>query len=128
MDDGGAGAPDDRFYGWTSLFLVAGVFLWWIFPSIHAVFYRSRYKSRGEDQGICFSDVATVSSYVPEVKSKLFSYPLLAVNTGHVDEELYEWNDPDKPYSYYDLTRDAREVLKDCMRCRKRRSIRSLAH
>jgi hypothetical protein len=41
----------------------------------------------------------------------LFSYPLLVVDTDDVDEELYEWKDPERPYSYYDLSRDAQTVL-----------------
>mmetsp|Transcript_27370 Transcript_27370/g.65782 ORF Transcript_27370/g.65782 Transcript_27370/m.65782 type:complete len:1071 (-) Transcript_27370:1369-4581(-) len=101
------------FYGWTSFVLVVAVLLWIIRISIRAIFYRKNYESCGEDQGIPFSDVPSISSYVPEVKSELFSYPLLAVDTDGIDEELYEWKDPDKPYSYYDLTRDARQILND---------------
>eukprot|EP00580_Thalassiosira_gravida_P016537 CAMPEP_0201659950 /NCGR_PEP_ID=MMETSP0494-20130426/2690_1 /ASSEMBLY_ACC=CAM_ASM_000839 /TAXON_ID=420259 /ORGANISM="Thalassiosira gravida, Strain GMp14c1" /LENGTH=774 /DNA_ID=CAMNT_0048137655 /DNA_START=1861 /DNA_END=4185 /DNA_ORIENTATION=+ len=102
-------------YGLTSLFLLIGVCLWIIKISIHSMIFRSNYETCGKDQGIPFSDVATISSYVPEVKSDVFSYPLLAVDTEDVDDELYEWKDPDKLYSYYDLTRDAREILKETM-------------
>ena len=77
--------------------------------------FRSNYEPCGEDQGIPFSDVAAISSYIPEVRSHLFSYPLLAVDTDCIGDELYEWSDPDRAYSYYDLTRDARQILKDCM-------------
>ncbi|KAL7538232.1 hypothetical protein ACHAXR_008380 [Thalassiosira sp. AJA248-18] len=98
-------------YGWTSFCLLVGVCLWILKISIRTVFYRQNYQTCGEDQGIPFSDVAAISSYLPEVKSDLFSYALLAVNTDDVEEELYEWKDPDKPYVYYDLTRDARQVL-----------------
>ena len=74
---------------------------------------RRSYEACGDDQGIPFSEVAAISSYIPEVKSNLFSYPLLAVDTEGVDEELYEWKDAEKPYSYYDLTRDARKMLQN---------------
>eukprot|EP00978_Attheya_sp_CCMP212_P018459 scaffold50543_cov47-Attheya_sp.AAC.1 len=28
-----------------------------------------------------------------------------------LDEELFDWQDPDKPFSFYDLTHDAEELL-----------------
>jgi hypothetical protein len=100
-----------KVYGWTSFALVVGTMIWIIAISIQAMLFRSKYESCGEDQGISFSDVPSISSYIPEVRSKLFSYPLLAVDTDSVDEELYEWKDPERPYSYYDLSRDARTIL-----------------
>ena len=98
-------------YGWTSFALVVAVCIFILQRSVSNFMYRSGYEACGEDQGIDFSEVATISSYIPQVQSDLFPCPLLAVDTDDVDEELYEWKDPDKPYSYYDVTRDAREVL-----------------
>eukprot|EP00804_Cyclotella_cryptica_P030223 CCRYP_017102-RC/>CCRYP_017102-RC protein AED:0.04 eAED:0.04 QI:2568/1/1/1/0.5/0.4/5/945/205 len=100
-------------YGWSSFVLVLCTLLWITSISVRTFIYRANYEACGKDQGIPFSDVAAISSYIPEVRSGIFSYPLLAVDTDHVDEELYEWKDPDKPHSYYDLTRDARQILKD---------------
>lgn len=100
-----------RIYGWSSFVLVAATLLWIISISIRAMLFRSNYEACGNDQDVPFSDVPTISSYIPEVRSHLFSYPLLAVDTDNVDPELYEWKDPDRPYSYYDLSRDARTVL-----------------
>jgi len=101
------------FYGWTSFALLLAVCLWILRRAVQTMIYRSHYAPCGEDQGISFSNVAAISSYVPEVKSDVFPYPLVAVDTDDVDEELYEWKDPEKPYSYYDLTRDANEILKE---------------
>ena len=92
--------------------LVIGTLLWIIAISVRRMLFRSNYESCGDDQGIPFSDVPSISSYIPEVRSPLFSYPLLAVDTNHLDEDLYEWKDNDRPYSYYDLSRDACNVLK----------------
>eukprot|EP00546_Thalassionema_frauenfeldii_P014586 CAMPEP_0178929534 /NCGR_PEP_ID=MMETSP0786-20121207/20660_1 /TAXON_ID=186022 /ORGANISM="Thalassionema frauenfeldii, Strain CCMP 1798" /LENGTH=762 /DNA_ID=CAMNT_0020605815 /DNA_START=863 /DNA_END=3151 /DNA_ORIENTATION=- len=103
------------FYGWTSFGLVVLVCIWILRRAIPTLFYRANYEVCGKDQGIPFSSVVSISSYVPQVKSSIFPYPLLAVNTEDVDEELYEWKDPEKPYSYYDITRDASQVLKDHM-------------
>jgi len=36
----------------------------------------------------------------------------VAVNTDRIDQELYDWADPDRPYSFYDLTKDASKLLK----------------
>lgn len=65
----------------------------------------------GDDQGIAFSDVAARNGYIPQVNSALFAYPLIACDSEQVDSELYEWNDPDRPYSYYDLSKDAKKLL-----------------
>jgi hypothetical protein len=101
------------FYGWSSFAVIVGAALWLTRLTIRAILFHNTYEVCGEDQGIPFSDVGAISSYIPQVRSELFSYPLLAVDTDHVEEMLYEWKDPDRPYSYYDLTRDARQILKD---------------
>jgi hypothetical protein len=35
----------------------------------------------------------------------------LACNVDDIDEELFDWTDPDRPYEFYDLTKDADELL-----------------
>ena len=45
----------------------------------------------GDDQGIPFSEVASRSAYIPQVRSPLFSYPLIACNSELIDEELFDW-------------------------------------
>ncbi len=54
-----------------------------------------------------------ISSYVPQVHSDLFTHPLLAVNIDRVDESIFDWSDPERSHSYYDLTRDAEQLMKD---------------
>ena len=43
--------------------------------------------------------------------SPLFPYPLIACDSDAVDEELYEWEDPERPFAFYDLTKDAMKLL-----------------
>ena len=112
-----------RIYGWSSFVLAIGTVFWIIAISVRRMLFRSNYETCGDDQCIPFSDVPSISSYIPEVRSALFSYPLLAVDTDQLDEELYEWKDNDRPYSYYDLSRDACNVLKDA---RSESDIKSL--
>lgn len=100
-----------RIYGWSSFVLVVMASLWIISISVRAMLFRSNYVACGDDQDMPFSDVPAISSYIPEVRSDLFSYPLLAVDTDHVNQDLFEWKDPDRPYAYYDLSRDACTVL-----------------
>jgi hypothetical protein len=69
-------------------------------------------QPNGDDQEINFSDVPSMSTYVPQVSSTVFSYPLFACNIDGIDEELFDWTDPDRPHSFYDLTKDADEVLR----------------
>jgi len=53
-----------------------------------------------------------MSTYVPQVASNVFAYPLFACDIRSVPEELFDWTDPDHPHSYYDLTKDADELLR----------------
>jgi hypothetical protein len=101
-------------YGWSAIGVVFIVIL-----SILATWYsgimtyfRGTYSPCGADMGIDFSDVPSMSIYVPQVSTTVFSYPLLAANIDNIDCELLEWTDPDRPHSYYDLTKDAEVLLR----------------
>lgn len=37
----------------------------------------------------------------------------MAVNIDRVDESIFDWSDPERSHSYYDLTRDAEQLMKD---------------
>jgi hypothetical protein len=96
-------------HGWSVLGILALIlfsFLRMFLQNILA-FFQSTYEPSGKDQGINFSDVVSRSVYIPQVESGVYSYPLLACNVDGIDEELLEWSDPDRPYSFYDLTKDA---------------------
>lgn len=101
-------------YGWTSLCIVAGVCLYFV---VQFLKYKKKilvcsYEAVGDDQGIPFSHVASISAYIPQVRSDHFPYPLLAVESSNgIFDDLCEWRNPEKPYSYYDLTRDFNEVF-----------------
>jgi len=101
-------------YGITSLVVLGLVvlsFFWSIFQGFMGLF-KSSYSPCGAEQGINFSDVPSISSYVPQVESQVFSYPLLACSVDKIDVELLEWTDPDRPHSFYDLTKDAEFLLR----------------
>ncbi|KAL7539204.1 hypothetical protein ACHAXR_009091 [Thalassiosira sp. AJA248-18] len=110
-------------YGWASvgvLGLVGLIFLYRLFRSIQNLFSAS-YKycvnpfviqPDGDVQGVTFSDNETISSYIPQVNSDHFTHPLLAVNIDYVDESIFDWSDPERSHSYYDLTRDADQLMK----------------
>lgn len=91
--------------------LVGAVFVYRIFRLFQKLFSAS-YKPAGDDQGINFSEVGAISSYIPQVKSEQFTYPLLAVNVDYVGESIFDWSDPSRSHSYYDLTRDVEQLLK----------------
>lgn len=100
-------------FGWTAVVIIAGViikFVWGWLEMAQSMF-RSTYSSVGDDQGTPFSQVASRSAYIPEVASSLFAYPLIACDTDDIDDELYAWEDPDRPYHLYDLTKDAKHLL-----------------
>mmetsp|Transcript_13898 Transcript_13898/g.28341 ORF Transcript_13898/g.28341 Transcript_13898/m.28341 type:complete len:1352 (-) Transcript_13898:32-4087(-) len=91
--------------------LVCAVFAYRIFRLFQKLFSAS-YMPAGSDQGMHFSEVGTISSYIPQVKSEQFTYPLLAVNVDYVGESIFDWSDPARSHSYYDLTRDVEQLLK----------------
>lgn len=91
--------------------LVGAVFAYRIFRLFQKLFSAS-YKPAGSDQGTHFSEVGTISSYIPQIKSEQFTYPLLAVNVDYVGQSIFDWSDPARSHSYYDLTRDADQLLK----------------
>jgi hypothetical protein len=102
-------------YGWTSLAVLGCVLLFFLSLVVGAVraMFSVGHIHRGNDQGIHFSDVASMSAFVPQVESSMYSYPLLACDVEGLDTELFDWEDPDRPHSYYDLTEDADELMCD---------------
>jgi len=84
----------------------------WVMGVLH--YYNGDYEPRGEDQDDPFSVQESISAYVPQVYSNIFSCPLLAANLDNVDPELLDWEttDPKYPYSFYDLTKDAEFLLR----------------
>ena len=83
----------------------------WVFN----YFFRLSYTV-GEDQGIAFSDVASIRSYILQAQSDYFLYPLLAFESPNgINDNLYAWKDPKNPYSYYDLTKDITEVFMETL-------------
>ena len=66
----------------------------------------------GDDRNIPMRHVESMTAYIPQVPSDSFSYPLIACNVEKIkDSDLFEWEDPLRPYEYYDLTRDLRKIL-----------------
>ena len=101
-------------YGWAAvgvIILVALRFAHGWYSGFMSLF-RGSYDARGDDQDIPFSSVPSINSYVPEVQSPIFSYPLLACNIDRIDSDLLEWTDPDRPHAFYDLTKDAEVLLR----------------
>jgi len=101
-----------RLFGWTSIAFIGLVglkFLYGFYRGIKRQFV-SDYKPSPE-KGITFHEVATIAGYVPQVKSKLFSYPLIVCDCDELGDELFDWADPDQDYGYYDMTKDADHVL-----------------
>jgi len=101
------------YFGWAALG-IAGVVVLRFFYGWFGMFmslFKSSYSAVGDDQNIPFSKVASRSAYIPQVASPLFAYPLVACNTDKIDEELYDWEDSDRDYRYYDLSKDAKKLL-----------------
>lgn len=48
-------------------------------------------KADADDQGIGFHDVRNIAGYVPQVRSSMFSYPLIVCPTKRLGDELFDW-------------------------------------
>ncbi|KAL7519390.1 hypothetical protein ACHAWX_004152 [Stephanocyclus meneghinianus] len=100
-------------YGYVSLAvlsLVGALFLSRFLKSAKDMFTAS-HEPVGKDQGIPFSENENISSYIPQAFSEQFTHPLLAVNIDDIGTNLFDWSDPDRSHSYYDLTRDAEQLI-----------------
>ena len=100
-------------HGWSSLVVLVVIVSQLVFEVTVSIrrFFIGHYRPRGDDQGVGFSDVPTIASYIPQVPSELFAYPLLLVDTKGVDSHLFDWQDPDKPHSHYDVTQDLETIM-----------------
>jgi hypothetical protein len=101
-------------YGWSSVGVLVVVllsFLWGWYGGLKGLFHGT-YSPRGQDQEINFSDVPSISAYVPQIESPVFAYPLVACSIEGLDEDLFDWTDPDRPFCFYDLTKDAEVLLR----------------
>ena len=100
-------------FGWTSLAVVAWVSWYILYCLVRHLeqSFRASYQPSGEDQHIPFSTVEGITTYIPQVPSQLYPYPLLGCRADKLDPDLFEFHDPDRPHSYYDLTRDAEDVV-----------------
>mmetsp|Transcript_8508 Transcript_8508/g.12383 ORF Transcript_8508/g.12383 Transcript_8508/m.12383 type:complete len:973 (+) Transcript_8508:76-2994(+) len=100
-------------YGWTSVAFLAGTALLFLFLAIGEFkkMFFGGHDPTGDDMNIKYSDVQSMDSYIPQVKSTLFNYPLIGCKTDNIDDSLFSWRDPDKPYDFYNLTKDAEDIL-----------------
>jgi hypothetical protein len=49
------------------------------------------FQARGDDQGINFHEVRNISGYIPQVRSGIFSYPLIVCRVAKLDETIFDW-------------------------------------
>jgi len=100
---------------WSCLLIIAVVCLVYLFQlfSYFRSYFASTYEPQGEDQHIDFSTVPAIDTYIPQIGSPYFNHPLLACVSEGIDENLFNWSDPDKPRSYYDLSKDAEDFMKE---------------
>lgn len=45
-------------------------------------------------------------------RNRVFSYPLLACEIDDIDKEMLDWTDPEHPHAFYDLTKDAKALIR----------------
>jgi hypothetical protein len=48
-------------------------------------------QAPGDEQGIGFHDVRNIAGYIPQVRSEIFSYPLIACKCDTFGDTLFDW-------------------------------------
>jgi len=105
------------FFAYTCLaILIFGLLeiLYIICFSLEGLFYStysSNYDPDTNDMGIRFSSVESRSSYIPQVNSPMHPHPLIVCGYEQMDYELFDWQDPDNSYEYYNVTEDLSAVF-----------------
>jgi len=75
-------------------------------------YFVASYEPNGKEQGIPLSEVESMTAYIPQISCASSPYPYLACNIDDIEEsDKFEWEDPLRPYEYYDITKDAEELL-----------------
>jgi hypothetical protein len=104
------------YFGWTAavvMLLCALRFLWSWYNTYRFIRYGRTHKAVGDSQGIPYSSVKSRCAYIPEMKSGLFAYPMIGCPIDGIhSDELFHFKDPLRSYRYYDLSVDARKILK----------------
>jgi len=91
--------------------LIAGII---IFVSYSLGYnFGKKYKPLDKQKQITFSASGS-SAYIPQVESQIMPYPLIACSVYELaNPDLFDWSSPYRPHSYYDLTLDALDIMKD---------------
>lgn len=80
-------------FGWTSVIILiwTGIkFFGFLATGFQHQFDRE-FQELGQEQGEAFHDVRNINGYIPQVRSKIFSYPMIACNCDKIGEHLYDW-------------------------------------
>jgi hypothetical protein len=103
------------YFGWSAIAILILVFCKYLYLLVSNILiktgFSSGYKAIGKSQGIAFSEVDSRSAYIPQVSSDVFAFPLIACRIDDIDQEMFDFKDPDRSYKYYDLTMDAKKLL-----------------
>jgi len=71
---------------------------------------KGGYSTSERDSGQRFDAQEKISAYVPNVVNNRFLFPLLATDVRSVADKNIGWVDPTKHYTFYDLSRNVREM------------------
>eukprot|EP00586_Coscinodiscus_wailesii_P003443 CAMPEP_0172485718 /NCGR_PEP_ID=MMETSP1066-20121228/13867_1 /TAXON_ID=671091 /ORGANISM="Coscinodiscus wailesii, Strain CCMP2513" /LENGTH=987 /DNA_ID=CAMNT_0013251149 /DNA_START=47 /DNA_END=3010 /DNA_ORIENTATION=- len=105
-----------RFYGWTSIAILALVCCIYIqkglVGSIVRIFFKV-YEPEGDAEGTTFSNCRDIEAYIPEIRVSQIPFPLLACDISDIDTQFLGWEDPDRSFEFYNLLNDMERFLED---------------
>ena len=77
-------------------------------------YYFARYSPCGKATNKPYSSADARTAYIPQVKNDAFAFPFLACPVDKIrDCNISYWKDPNRPYDFYDITKDAEQLLID---------------
>lgn len=77
-----------------------------LLPEFQSIF-GDIYNTEEKDSGKRFSDQERISAYVPQVRHRNFSYPLIACDIHGINQAHIGWADPLRDYDFYNMSLDA---------------------
>ena len=117
-------------YGWISVAILAGLCFIFALRFVNTILkaFRSTYEPHGRDMNKPFSTLSSIDSYIPEKKTNFFAYPLILCDVSDFDDNLFSWKDPNKPYKYYSMFEDVKDLFPNASDVKVQHIFSDVAH
>ncbi len=106
----------NRIYEVTTLAVMAICAICFVVVIIYfaKLYWRPTYEKVGEPQKKPYSKEEAITAYIPQWTTETSAFPFLVCPTESIENcRLFNWDDPDRTYGFYDVTADAARLLNE---------------